>query len=111
MFKRAIAGIGLCAGLLVALPSPASAHTVSIHYGGGYGTVTPHSVVWASDPACNQARRVNVQFYQSSVGGVTWHRLNAPCGDIASTNRSPQRVTRFRVCEVGTGCSAWKTVT
>jgi len=109
MIRRALATAGIGIGMTMALASPASAHTIGLRYGANQGAVVTHNVVTALDKECD-GRTVYLQYDVSTIGGTVRYTLydSNGCNNSGATrNHYPQQVTMARLCETGTGCTAW----
>ena len=112
MIRRTMTAGGLVIGLMTAIASPASAHTIGLRYGANEGAVVRHNVVTALDKECD-GRSVYLEYDVSTIGGTVRYRLydSNGCNNSGSTrDHYPQQVTVARLCETDTvlRCSAWQ---
>jgi hypothetical protein len=107
MIRRALAIAGIGIMLAVAFVTPASAHPTTIFWRSHQAGVDGHTSIWVQDQVCNPGQVVFAQYYVSTIGGLVAYNLYAPCVGTARRDHYPQQITRYRICEVNIGCSAW----
>jgi hypothetical protein len=114
---RIVTAAGVAAGLLIAVPTPASAHDILIFHGEDRGLIDNHEAATAEDRECD-GNIVVTEYYYTTIGGQIY-------GEVADTNgcdngevrrsTAPQRIARARVCERGlgptAGCTSWRNIT
>jgi hypothetical protein len=100
-------GIGLVL-LLSFLATPATAHDTDLYWRDNQAWVRGHSTIWIYDQVCNPGRPVRAEYFVSTIGGLVGYSLPAPCGGSDYRDHRPQRITKYRICETGVGCSGWK---
>lgn len=109
MIRRILTVVGIGVLLVVTLASPASA-AIGFRYGANTGAVASRNQVAALDKECD-SRTVYLDYYVSTIGGLVRYTLydSNGCNNSGATrNHYPQTVTRARLCETGSGCTAWQ---
>jgi hypothetical protein len=107
MIRRALAIAGIGIMLAIAFVTPASAHPTTINWRSHLAWVDDHTSIGIYDQVCNPGQVVFAQYYVSTIGGLVAYNLYAPCLGTARRDHHPQQITRYRICEVNIGCSAW----
>jgi hypothetical protein len=87
--------------------SPAAAHSTCTAYGANVACVgrNHHMIFWCDHEA--DRHRVFAQYSIGESAVVTTGVVNGSrsgCGHMSDVSE----IVRFRVCEIGSGCSAWK---
>lgn len=105
-----LAGLAAGVAMMVASQTPASAHLVDGWHGRDRGVVwTGHNGVTVADGECDP-NRVKIEYQVSTVGGTVTYNVFDPDGcdsGFGARSHHPQRVNRFRVCEVNVNCTRW----
>lgn len=112
-----VTAAGVAAGLLVAVPTPASAHDMVIFHGEDRALIDNHSVATAEDYECD-GNIVVTELYYTTIGGQIYAEVADTDGcdnGWATRSFAPQRIARARVCERGpgptAGCTSWRNIT
>jgi hypothetical protein len=106
--RHIMASVGIGIVLSLAVATPASAHDTDLYWRDGQASVRNHTAIFVYDQVCNPGRAVFTRYYVSTIGGSVRYDLYAPCGAGDSAHHHPQQITKYQLCEVGTGCSGWK---
>jgi hypothetical protein len=101
-----VAAATLAAVVGVAGPSPAAAPTTCTSYGANVACVgmSHHMINWCDQKS--DGHRVFAQYYAEEstlvTTGVTGN------GSRCRHQSDVRKIVRFRVCEIGSSCSAWR---
>jgi len=89
----------------VAGPSPAAAQTTCTSYGANVACVamSQHLISWCDRQS--DVHRVFAQYYADGSGLVT---TGVTAGSRCRHQSDVRKIVRFRVCEIGSSCSAWR---
>jgi hypothetical protein len=106
--RRMMAVVGIAIVLFIGLATPASAHDTDLYWRSHQAYVRGHTTISIYDQVCNPGQVVYTHYYVSTIGGLVPYDLYAPCQGTATRSHHPQQITKYQICEVGIGCSAYK---
>lgn len=114
-YRKAITGAAFAAtaaaGFILSVGSPALAHSQYQEYGGCVGQVSSgHTTLWINDVSANN-KGCSVEWYKDSTHYGSKGDANGSADGMGEVTPGYSLTgALWRVCEAGTGCHAYQTI-